>query len=129
MAPRALLASAVSIVIAGCGASSPGSTSGGSVVPPASSLKQQLIGAVKEVQPEVAQIRTSTGLGSGVVLDEAGDIVTNAHVVGDATDVVVTLADGSQHPGTLRGGYVPDDLDRTPFMGPPVVRVGGCCSV
>jgi S1-C subfamily serine protease len=110
MAPRALLASAVSIAIAGCGASSPGSTSGGSFAPPASSLKQQLIGAVKEVQPEVAQIRTSTGLGSGVIFDEAGDIVTNAHVVGDATDVVVTLADGSQHPGTLRGGYVPDDL-------------------
>jgi putative serine protease PepD len=103
MAPPALLASAVSIVIAGCGASSGGSTSGGS-------LKQQLIAAVKEVQPEVAQIRTSTGLGSGVIFDEAGDIVTNAHVVADATDVVVTLVDGSQYPGTLRGGYVPDDL-------------------
>jgi putative serine protease PepD len=103
MAPSALLASAVSIVIAGCGASSTGSTSGGS-------LKQQLIAAVKEVQPEVAQIRTSTGLGSGVIFDEGGDIVTNAHVVVDATDVVVTLADGSQYPGTLRGGYVPDDL-------------------
>jgi serine protease Do len=34
------------------------------------------------------------GQGSGFVIDEAGFIVTNAHVVGSSTDVQVELADG-----------------------------------
>jgi S1-C subfamily serine protease len=36
------------------------------------------------VSPAVVQIQTSVGLGSGVVYDDKGDIVTNAHVVGNA---------------------------------------------
>lgn len=105
-----LLAGAALLALAGCGASSTESTSSGSNRPQGASLKQQLIGAVKEVQPEVAQIRTPTGLGSGVIFDRTGDIVTNAHVVADATNSVVTLADGSHYPGTLSGSYAPDDL-------------------
>jgi S1-C subfamily serine protease len=37
-------------------------------------------------------IRTDDGLGSGVVLDDAGHIVTNAHVAGDASTFQVQLA-------------------------------------
>ena len=33
----------------------------------------------------MVQIRTPDGLGSGVVLDTDGNIVTNAHVAGNAT--------------------------------------------
>jgi putative serine protease PepD len=40
----------------------------------------------------VVEIRTSSGLGSGVVLDNDGDIVTNAHVVADATSFRVLVA-------------------------------------
>jgi putative serine protease PepD len=40
----------------------------------------------------VVEIRTAVGLGSGVVFDGAGDIVTNAHVVGDARSFRVLLA-------------------------------------
>ena len=36
------------------------------------------------------------GTGSGVVLDGAGNIVTNRHVVSHATKVSVTLADGRE---------------------------------
>ena len=35
-------------------------------------------------------------LGSGVVIDEFGDILTSLHVVTDATDIQVTFADGTQ---------------------------------
>jgi S1-C subfamily serine protease len=35
-------------------------------------------------------------LGSGVVIDDAGDILTSLHVVADATDILVTFADGTQ---------------------------------
>ena len=42
--------------------------------------------------PSVVQITTSDSTGSGVVYDDKGDIVTNAHVVGDAKTVEVQLA-------------------------------------
>jgi putative serine protease PepD len=63
------------------------------------------------VLPSVVEIRTSSGLGSGVVFDGHGDIVTNAHVVGTATKFEVLPA-GSAAPlsATLVGTYQPDDL-------------------
>src|SRR4051812_22995351 len=37
--------------------------------------------AARTALPSVVQIQRSNGLGSGVVMDGSGDIVTNAHVV------------------------------------------------
>jgi putative serine protease PepD len=76
----------------------------------ADALQQAFIRVVDRVRPSVVQISTTNGLGSGVVLDSAGNIVTNAHVVGDATTFEVTLADGRSMHATLVGAYVPDDL-------------------
>jgi serine protease Do len=39
---------------------------------------------------------TENGLGSGVIIDDAGDILTSLHVVANATDIQVTFADGSK---------------------------------
>jgi serine protease Do len=44
-----------------------------------------------------------TGLGSGVIFDNQGDILTNNHVVEGATSLTVTLADGTQVDATLVG--------------------------
>jgi serine protease Do len=41
------------------------------------------------------------GLGSGVIIDEQGDIITNAHVVEGATKMKVTLPDNRQFDGEL----------------------------
>ncbi|MET9291819.1 trypsin-like peptidase domain-containing protein [Streptomyces sp. NPDC003077] len=49
---------------------------------------------VKDVLPSVVQITTGQDLGSGVVYDGQGHIVTNAHVVGDSDRFKVTLATG-----------------------------------
>jgi len=58
----------------------------------------------KAVSPSVVQIQTSGGLGSGFVYDAAqGLILTAAHVIDDATDVTVVLADGRRLPGTVVG--------------------------
>jgi S1-C subfamily serine protease len=65
---------------------------------------------VAAAMPSVVQIQTSRGLGSGVVLDNAGHIVTNAHVVEGAQRFQVTAADGSQHVGSLRGTFPQGDL-------------------
>jgi S1-C subfamily serine protease len=39
---------------------------------------------------------TEHGLGSGVIIDANGDILTSLHVVADATSIKVTFADGTQ---------------------------------
>lgn len=44
-----------------------------------------------------------TGAGSGFVIDETGIIVTNRHVVGDATRVTVSLSDGRTLPAHILG--------------------------
>ena len=66
--------------------------------------------AVAIAMPSVVQIETDRGLGSGVVLDGAGDIVTNAHVVAGASRFVVTDMHGRRHAATLRGSFRPDDV-------------------
>lgn len=41
--------------------------------------------------------RQLTGIGSGILIDEAGHILTNHHVVGNATKILVLLADGRKY--------------------------------
>ncbi len=65
---------------------------------------------VRQTQPTVAQIQTDQGLGSGVIFDAGGNIVTNEHVIAGASSMRVTLADGRQFPARLVGAYAADDL-------------------
>jgi putative serine protease PepD len=66
---------------------------------------------VRQVLPSVVLIRTPSGLGSGVVLDSKGNIVTNAHVAGTAASFRVQVAGQAQsYPARLVGTYAPDDL-------------------
>jgi S1-C subfamily serine protease len=78
------------------------------------------VSVVQRVLPSVVQITTNQGLGSGVVLDTKGNIVTNAHVVGNATTFQVRLP-GSSTPAqaTLKGTYRPDDLAVITLEQPP----------
>jgi Do/DeqQ family serine protease len=50
------------------------------------------------------------GLGSGIIIDSQGHILTNYHVAGGATKIEVTLADGSNYPARLVGGDPKTDL-------------------
>ncbi len=49
----------------------------------------------------VPQERQRSSLGSGVIVDRRGFIVTNNHVIGDATDVKVALSDGRELPAKI----------------------------
>jgi S1-C subfamily serine protease len=53
---------------------------------------------VRQVVPSMVLIRTRGGLGSGVILDGKGNIVTNAHATGQAASFQVQLA-GDPAPG------------------------------
>jgi putative serine protease PepD len=85
--------------------------------PAAQQLQDQFRRVVRAVSPSVVQIRTDAGLGSGIVFDGKGDIVTNAHVVTGARTLSVTLERGDHHPATLVGIYAQNDL--------AVIRVSG----
>ncbi len=74
------------------------------------------------------------GAGSGFIIDSAGFVVTNNHVVGSAARVVVSLQDGSEHPARVVGTDELTDLallrieSRVPLTAVPwgsnPVRVG-----
>jgi S1-C subfamily serine protease len=56
---------------------------------------------VEEVEPSVVTVVTDSGLGSGVVYDADGLIVTNHHVVAGSRDITVVFADQARVPATL----------------------------
>ncbi len=68
------------------------------------------------LSPSVVQIQSPEGLGSGVVFDSNGDIVTNNHVVAGGGPYTVT-AGAHSYGASLVGRFPPDDL--------AVVRVSG----
>jgi S1-C subfamily serine protease len=78
------------------------------------------------------------GTGSGFVFDDQGHIVTNFHVVENAEELIVTMADGSNHGAELVGedpstdlaviridpGTVPNMPPLLPLAEPNMQRVG-----
>jgi S1-C subfamily serine protease len=72
-------------------------TAGVTQDPPVKGDPEEPIAAVAEaLGPAVVQIETDEGLGSGVIFDESGLIMTNAHVVGESDEVLVRLPDGGR---------------------------------
>lgn len=121
----ALSAVALLVLLAGCtgektASSSAGTSSAGSsaAAAPATAagggavaIQSAYESVIRRALPSVVQITTGRALGSGIVLDDKGDIVTNAHVVGTSKQFQVTYADSTApHPATLVGSYLPDDL-------------------
>jgi putative serine protease PepD len=105
------LALAATAALGGCGLGGRSSTGAGAVHPsPANGVQTKFISVVKTVSPQVVELQTSEGLGSGIVYDRRGDIVTNAHVVGNAQTVAIRLSDGSKHSGTVVGSAPGNDL-------------------
>jgi putative serine protease PepD len=111
----AVMVLAGALALAGCTATA---TAGGQaapapavdVKPSALALQQQFVQVVKQVGPSVVLIQTDQGLGSGIVFDAKGDVVTNNHVIDNAGGFQVTLANGRRHPARLVGSFAADDL-------------------
>lgn len=106
---------AAAAVIASCG----GDGDGASAVPSSDSsqVNKLFVRAVDRAAPHVVQIENERGLGSGVIFNREGDVVTNAHVVAGASAVRVTLPNGRRYRAEVRGTFAANDL--------AVVRVNG----
>ncbi len=79
------------------------------------------------IRPSLVLIQThrdTTGndsdtLGSGVVVDAAGDILTSLHVVDGAATVTVTFADGTQSPAEIVASQPENDIAVLQATAPP----------
>jgi S1-C subfamily serine protease len=97
------------------------------------------------IQPSLVLIETSgssadsssaAGIGTGVVVTSAGDILTSLHVVAGANAIRLTFADGSQSPAevvaaqiendiaVLRASQLPPQLVPATLGNPNAMRVG-----
>jgi S1-C subfamily serine protease len=84
--------------------------------PAALAFQSAITAVVHRLSPSVVQIQSSQGLGSGVVFDSNGDVVTNNHVVAAGGPFTVT-AGAHTYTASLVGRFAPDDI--------AVVRVTG----
>ena len=64
----------------------------------------------ESLMPSVVQIETGSGIGSGVIYDADGLILTAAHVVADSQTVGIRLSDGTQYEGEVLGGDAAADI-------------------
>src|SRR5258708_24824023 len=98
------------------------------------------------VGPAVVSVRTDQGLGSGVIYDASGLILTNAHVVDQAQSITIGLVDGRHFNGKVVGADTGVDvavikIDGTTLptatlgssasvqVGHPVVAIGNPCGL
>lgn len=95
----------------------PGSTPAATTPPvtvSGNTIEAQREAVIARVRPAVVQVNVVTssgeGLGSGVILDSRGYIVTNNHVISSAQHTQVTLYDGTSLAAQLVGADPLDDL-------------------
>lgn len=84
------------------------------------------------IQPSLVLIQTEApgengkvenGLGSGVVIDDSGDILTSLHVVANASDIQLTFADGTQSSAQVTAQQPENDIALLHASQPPAQLV------
>jgi putative serine protease PepD len=87
--------------------------------------------AIAKIEPSVVELDVITAqgqqIGSGVIIDTNGDIVTNNHVVSGEQSIKVVLYNGSTEQAQLVGTVSADDLAVvriTPFAHMTVAQIG-----
>lgn len=74
---------------------------------------------LEKVRPSVVTIRTDPGLaagtGSGIVVDEQGTVLTNAHVINAATEIEIEFSNGDLRPAVLVGSFPEHDVALVEF--------------
>lgn len=127
-AVAAIVAAGTTAVVTGADSASPASTSASSTanraagtgagpVAAGTGTAVNWTGVASAVEPSVVAISVSSqrggGEGSGVILDSAGRVLTNNHVVAGASQggqLTVTLSDGRSYPATVVGTDPSTDL-------------------
>jgi putative serine protease PepD len=109
-ATAAALAALTGLTACGDDQSSAHATRAAPAPPSATAMQSQTVKVVKRVAPAVVQMQCGQSLGSGVVFDGQGDVVTNAHVLNGARRCSVTLSGGDRHSASVVGRDTPHDV-------------------
>ncbi len=91
------------------------------------SFSDALVSVVGRVSPSVVQVSTGRGMGTGVVWDDQGHVVTNYHVVGRSPKIEVTTAEGKTMNAALVGADRYSDIAVLKVEGkvlPPAIARG-----
>lgn len=87
-----------------------------------SGLSNSITSTVQKISPSVVNIKVilktemrgrvfeTEGIGSGIIYDKEGYIITNYHVAGDADSIIATLYDGSEYTAELIGSHEDTDI-------------------
>jgi S1-C subfamily serine protease len=99
-------------------------------------LEAEQEAAIAKVEPAVVELKVTTAqgeqIGSGVIIDAKGDIVTNNHVVSGEQTIEVVLSNGSTEQAQLIGTAAADDLAVVriqPFAHMTVAQIGNSSSL
>jgi S1-C subfamily serine protease len=100
------------------------------------SVQTQQEAAIAAIEPAVVELKVTTAqggqIGSGVIIDSNGDIVTNNHVVSGEQSIEVLLSNGNTEQGQLIGTDAADDLAVVriaPFAHMTVAQLGNSSSL
>ena len=96
-----------------------------------STIETQQEAAIAKIEPAVVEldVTTATGeqIGSGVIIDSKGDIVTNYHIVNGEDSITAVLYNGNKEQAQLVGTNSSDDLAVVhiqPFATMTVAQIG-----
>ena len=100
-------------------------TSGGTTI------QTQQEAAIAKIEPAVVELKVTTAqglqIGSGVIIDAQGDIITNNHIVSGGQSIVAVLYNGNTEQAQLVGTVAADDLAVVriqPFTNMTVAQIG-----
>jgi S1-C subfamily serine protease len=100
--------------------------------PPSVAVYDAIVPPLVVVQTERSSTRAggSGGLGSGVIVNDRGDVLTSLHVVEGASSIKVSFSDGTESPATVRTTDPDHDIAvlapaRLPEVVVPAVLGGG----
>jgi S1-C subfamily serine protease len=90
------------------------------------------VGVYQVIQPSLVLIEAELqgadgavedGVGSGVIVDDAGDILTSLHVVANATSIHLTFADGTESSARITASQPEIDIAVLRAANPPALIV------
>ncbi len=88
--------------------------------------KPSLVSTVANISPAVVRVITESATGSGMIIDKAGYVLTNSHVVEGSQSIKVVFADKREYPASMIGRDEIKDLAILKIMATnlPVVTLG-----
>jgi S1-C subfamily serine protease len=99
-------------------------------------IETQQEAAIAKIEPAVVELKVTTAqglqIGSGVIIDAQGDIITNNHIVSGGQSIVAVLYNGNTEQAQLVGTVAADDLAVVriqPFTNMTVAQVGDSSSL